>query len=105
MAAGKRVKEEGADNDLIDRIAEDPAFPQTKEEIMGGFSERVMRGWSELTSQCEEKAIAVIHGGPISCIMRSLFEPEARYFKWVPDPGRGYTITVSSDTAPEFSKL
>lgn len=34
MAAGKRVKEEGADNDLIDRIAEDPAFPQTKEEIM-----------------------------------------------------------------------
>ena len=28
MEAGKRVKEEGADNDLLERIAEDPAFPQ-----------------------------------------------------------------------------
>lgn len=34
MAAGKRVKEEGAANDLIDRIAADPAFPQSKEDIM-----------------------------------------------------------------------
>ncbi|MEE3362060.1 MAG: adenylosuccinate lyase [Anaerovoracaceae bacterium] len=34
MEAGRRVKEEGAPNDLIDRIAEDPAFPQGKEELM-----------------------------------------------------------------------
>lgn len=34
MAAGKRVKEEGLDNDLIDRIAADPMFGLTKEEIM-----------------------------------------------------------------------
>ena len=33
MAAGKRVKEEGAANDLIDRIAEDPAFGMTKEQL------------------------------------------------------------------------
>ena len=30
MAAGKRVKEEGAENDLLDRIAADPAFNMTK---------------------------------------------------------------------------
>lgn len=34
MEAGRRVKEEGAANDLIDRIAADPAFPQGKEELM-----------------------------------------------------------------------
>ena len=34
MAAGKRVKEEGLDNDLIDRIAADPMFGLTKEEIL-----------------------------------------------------------------------
>lgn len=33
IAAGKRVKEEGLDNDLIDRICSDPAFNITKEEI------------------------------------------------------------------------
>lgn len=34
MAAGKRVKEQGLDNDLIDRIAADPMFGLTKEEIL-----------------------------------------------------------------------
>ena len=31
MAAGKRIKEEGLDNDLIDRIAADPMFGMTRE--------------------------------------------------------------------------
>lgn len=35
MAAGKRVKEEGLDNDLLDRIADDPAFNMTKEQLAG----------------------------------------------------------------------
>lgn len=34
MAAGKRVKEEGADNDLLDRIAADPDFNMTKEQLL-----------------------------------------------------------------------
>ena len=33
MAAGKRVKEEGLSNDLIDRICADPRFGMTREEI------------------------------------------------------------------------
>ncbi|MBR5543304.1 MAG: adenylosuccinate lyase [Oscillospiraceae bacterium] len=33
VAAGKQVKEEGKANDLIDRIANDPAFGMSKEEI------------------------------------------------------------------------
>ncbi|MBS5143975.1 MAG: adenylosuccinate lyase [Butyricicoccus pullicaecorum] len=34
MAAGKRIKEEGLENDLIDRIAADPMFGLTRDEIM-----------------------------------------------------------------------
>ena len=33
MAAGREVKEFGRPNDLIDRIAADPAFGLTKEQI------------------------------------------------------------------------
>ena len=33
MAAGQRVKLEGADCDLLDRLADDPDFPLSKEEI------------------------------------------------------------------------
>lgn len=34
MAAGRIVKEEGGENDLVDRIANDPIFGITKEEIL-----------------------------------------------------------------------
>ncbi len=34
MAAGAVVKVDGGQNDLVDRIAADPAFMMTKEEIM-----------------------------------------------------------------------
>ena len=34
VAAGKVIKEEGRPNDLIDRIAADPMFGLTKEEIL-----------------------------------------------------------------------
>ena len=33
MEAGRVVKEEGRDNNLLDLIAEDPAFPQTRSEL------------------------------------------------------------------------
>jgi adenylosuccinate lyase len=33
IAAGKAVKEEGLENDLIDRIVADPAFMITREEV------------------------------------------------------------------------
>ena len=33
MEAGRRVKEEGLDNNLLDLIAEDPAFPMTREQL------------------------------------------------------------------------
>ena len=37
MAAAKVVKAEGGQNDLVDRIAADPAFQMTKEEILASM--------------------------------------------------------------------
>ena len=37
IAAGKQVKEEGLPNDMVERIAGDPAFGLTREEIEAGF--------------------------------------------------------------------
>ena len=37
IAAGKQVKEEGLPNDMVDRIAGDPAFGLTREEIEAGL--------------------------------------------------------------------
>lgn len=44
MAAGRRVKEEGLDNDLVDRIAADPMFGLTREEIMAEMNPKAFVG-------------------------------------------------------------
>ena len=56
VAAGKRVKEDGAANDLIDRIAADPAFGMTKEEIEKNLDPRnyTGRSASQVTEFIEE---------------------------------------------------
>lgn len=52
MAAGKRVKEEGADNDLLDRIAADPAFNMTKNQLLALMKPENFTGCAE--SQTED---------------------------------------------------
>ncbi len=52
MAAGKRVKEDGADNDLLDRIAADPAFNMTKEQLLTLMKPENFTGCAE--SQTED---------------------------------------------------
>lgn len=49
VAAGKRVKAEGGDNDLLDRIAGDPVFGLTRDEIDG-----IIRN-SRFTGRAEEQ--------------------------------------------------
>ncbi|MBE6912871.1 MAG: adenylosuccinate lyase [Ruminococcaceae bacterium] len=46
IAAGKRVKEDGEANDLIDRIAADPAFGMSKEEIVANLDPKNYTGRS-----------------------------------------------------------
>lgn len=57
VAAGKRVKAEGGDNDLLDRIAGDPAFGLTRDEIDGIIRNGRFTGRAE--EQTEEYLAAV----------------------------------------------
>lgn len=47
IAAGKIVKEEGGENDLVDRIAADPMFMITKEEILATLKPEEFTGRAE----------------------------------------------------------
>ena len=63
MAAGKRIKEEGLDNDLIDRIAADPMFGMTREQILehldpAAYIGRCPSQVDEFISECVRPAIA-----------------------------------------------
>ncbi|HRZ16785.1 MAG TPA: adenylosuccinate lyase, partial [Candidatus Hydrogenedentes bacterium] len=67
QAAGARVKEEGADNDLLDRLAADPAIGMTRDEINGALNLRefVGRAPEQVVEFLEEEVAPVIarHGG------------------------------------------
>ena len=57
MAAGRIVKEEGGENDLVDRIANDPIFKVTKEEILSTlqpehFTGRAPEQVTEFINEC-----------------------------------------------------
>ncbi len=59
VAAAKAIKESGADNDLIDRIADDPVFNITKDEILkiideGGFTGRAREQTEEYVAAVRE---------------------------------------------------
>ena len=47
IAAGRRVKEEGLDNDLIERIASDPRFGLSRDEIVTNLDPKNYTGRSE----------------------------------------------------------
>lgn len=63
MAAGKRIKEEGLDNDLVRRIAADPMFGLTLEEIEKELDPKLYIGRcpsqvDEFLNECVKPAIA-----------------------------------------------
>lgn len=63
MAAGKRIKEEGLENDMVDRIAGDPMFGMTREQILehldpSAYIGRCPSQVDEFLSVCVRPAIA-----------------------------------------------
>ena len=56
LAAGHRVKDEGKENDLLERIAADPAFGLTREEVMGHLDPSAYIGC------CPEQVDAFLRG-------------------------------------------
>lgn len=68
VAAAKAIKESGADNDLIDRIAADPVFNITKDEILkiideGGFTGRAKEQTEEYVAAVREALKSYEIGG------------------------------------------
>ena len=60
VAAAKAIKQYGADNDLLDRIAADPVFNITKEELAGilsegGFTGRAKEQTEEFLEQVRQE--------------------------------------------------
>ncbi|MBQ6735393.1 MAG: adenylosuccinate lyase [Lachnospiraceae bacterium] len=66
MEAGKRVKEEGKDNDLLERIAADPAFPQDADEL------QALTDPKRYTGMCAEQVTVYLRE-----TVRPLLEKEA----------------------------
>ena len=63
MAAGKRIKEEGLENDMVDRIAGDPMFGMTREQILehldpSAYIGRCPSQVDEFLNECVRPAIA-----------------------------------------------
>ncbi|KJR98100.1 MAG: adenylosuccinate lyase [Desulfobulbaceae bacterium BRH_c16a] len=56
LAAGKIVKEEGKDNDLLDRLAEDPRIPFSAEELKSMISD-----YSKFTGRAKEQTEEFLH--------------------------------------------
>lgn len=51
MEAGRRVKQEGLDNDLLKRLAGDPDFRMTQEEILSTLSAKAYTGCAEMQTE------------------------------------------------------
>ena len=82
-------------------------------ESINGFKRRAVSGFEEVladhlaeTEEAEEAdsgresvdSIIICHGGPISAIMEYCFPDEKEHmFRWMPDPGHGYTIEFEGE--------
>jgi len=73
------------------------------------FEMRVLRGYGALVSLVRESgnssALAVCHGGVITCIMDHFFPGQKNYYEWQPVPGRGYTIIYASDKIDSYIEI
>ncbi|NLD19454.1 MAG: histidine phosphatase family protein [Clostridiales bacterium] len=79
-------------------------------ESLVGFQRRIIKGFKELRKlhavkelslrHHKEEALSVVvcHGGTISAIMENTFPGKSgeadNFFRWVPDPGHGYILTI-----------
>ncbi len=91
--------------------------PEGGESIVQ-FSERVQKGWKQLVGNHQLKELSVrhkggpatstvvCHGGVICAILHDNFpEVHDNFFKWMPDPGHGYTLTMEDGNIIEYEKF
>lgn len=70
-------------------------------ESISDFNLRIKQGFQKLLSNHRERknsAAVICHGGTIAAIMEACFPGgKAHFFKWIPDPGHGYTLNLEND--------
>lgn len=117
----KKTYDELKDNPDYQKWITDKTF-QTS--IPGGeskseFYNRVQNGFEELVNlhireelkhrhnKKDTDTICVCHGGVISCIMIGQFGADGlgEFINWIPDPGRGYSITVEDGKCVSYEKI
>lgn len=89
-----------------------------KGESTNQFAERIIRGFDKLMGYHRLKELSVrhkggpaestvvCHGGVISAIMETHFPGVMEhFFRWVPDPGHGYTLTVEDGRVTGYEKF
>lgn len=90
------------------------AAPPEGESILD-FQKRIQGGLKILIGRhrlkelsvrhCGDDAISILvcHGGTIGAILESVFpNQKEHFFKWVPDPGHGYTLTLKDGEIIEY---
>lgn len=87
-------------------------------ESIVGFQKRIQGGLKILIGRhrlkelsvrhCGDDAVSVLvcHGGTIGAVMESAFPNQREhFFKWVPDPGHGYTLTLEEGEIIEYEEF
>ena len=98
--------------------AEDTGKAPPGGESINSFTERIRRGFDELTvrnelymlklrnHRKEAMTICICHGGVISGIMDYIWPGEYKnLFEWIPDPGHGYVLLVEDGSFTGYEQF
>ena len=98
--------------------AEDTGKAPPGGESINSFTERIRRGFDELTvrnelymlklrnHKKEAMTICICHGGVISGIMDYIWPGEYKnFFEWIPDPGHGYVLLVEDGSFKGYEQF
>ena len=80
------------------------------ERVLKGFTEVMnLHGLKELSHRHDRKdanSVVVCHGGVIAAIMMMKFGDNwDDFFKWIPEPGRGYVLSVRDGQCVSYEAL
>ena len=72
-------------------------------ESLADFRERVISCFEPILKGDGEHSVVLCHGGVICVIMAACFDADSEnMFKWIPDPGHGYTIDLDGERAKGY---
>jgi len=74
-------------------------------ESIAEFKNRVLSSFDLILASDEEHSVVVCHGGVIGVIMAKITGDEEDVYKWIPNPGYGYTITFVDGNPAGFTSF